>query len=232
MFRRMLGKYRELFNREPGAQAVLPLEEALPWLMPKVRPRFQFEARSLRRPGSCPVDRPLTESFALSLVVDCPEAERDVGARELEAWGTEFDLLLQRARSNLLRRGGEERFCPVRPGLYRSTWEDSLDGSRILLPGVLRRLALQGEPVVVLANPDTLLVAGSEDGPALEWLLRAALEFAAEDPRAMNGCPLRLRDFRWEPWAAPPGQGLGELLTRVRRYWLLEEYAFQKAMSA
>jgi len=225
MIRRLLGECQDRFKRGPGTHAVLPLEEALPRLMPMVRPRFQFEARSLSRPGSAPVFRPLADTFALGLVVACPEADRDVGARELEAWGADFDLLLQRARSNLLQRGGEERFRPVRPGLFRSTWEDNLDGSRILLPGLLKRLDLKGDPVAVLANPDTLLVAGAEDSAALDWLLRAALEFGAEDPRARNGCPLRLRAFRWEPWAAPPGPGLGELL-RPLLHVLPEQHPF------
>ena len=178
----------------------LSLQEALPRLVPKVRPRLRYEALGVG--GGGPVFQPLAGTLAFSLVVDCPNGEQDVGARELQAWGADFDVLLQRARTNLLRRGGEECFREVGRGLYRSTWEDNLDGSRVLLPGVLKRLPLRGDPVVVLPSRDTLLVAGSEDPGGLELLLGAAVAFLREDSRFLNGCPLRLRNFQWEPWVA------------------------------
>jgi hypothetical protein len=153
-----------------------------------------------------------------------------VGPRELAAWNADFEILLQRARVNLLLRGGEERFRRMRPGVFRSTWQDNLDGSRILLPGMLKGLALQGDPVVVVPNRDTLLVAGSEDLDGLAWILEAALEFLREDAHALNGCPLRLRGFQWEPWEARAGDPAEPLLARIRRRRLLEEYTRQKTL--
>jgi len=212
----------------PAVRRILPLEEALPRLVPKVRPRFHYEALALRQGAACPEFRPMAGSFALSLVVDAPDWELDVTARELQAWNADFDILLQRARANLLLRGGEERFRPLRPGLFRSNWQDGLDGSRILLPGVLKSLRLQGEPVVVLPDADTLLVAGSEDPQALAWSMEGALEF--QGSRSLNGCPLQLRHFQWEPWEAGAGHPAGTLLARVRHRRLLEEYAHQKTL--
>jgi len=138
--------------------------------------------------------------------------------------------VIQRARTNLLLRGSQERFRRVRQGLYQSTWQDNLDGSRVLLPGVLKGLPLQGDPVVVLPNRDTLLVAGSEDIKALGWLMDAALEFLREDPQAHNCCPLRLRHFHWELWEAGDGNPLAPILERVRKQRLLDEYARQKTL--
>jgi hypothetical protein len=214
----------------PAAAPLGPiaLPEALPWLMPKVQPRFEHEALSLRtgRPG--PEFRPLAGSFAVSLVVDLPDQELEVGAADLARWNVDFDGLMQRARSNLLARGGEEGFQRLGPGRYRSTWQDSLDGSRVLLPGVLQRLALDGDPVVVLPNRDTLLVVGSEDAPGLRWALEGALEFLNEDPRSRNGCPLRLRNYQWEPFLARDEQDIHPLLGRIHKRRLKDEYAHQK----
>ena len=214
----------------PVQRPVLPLAQALPGLLPKVRPRFRYEARAIHQVARCPVYQPLAGLFATSLVVDFPEGELDVGPRELAAWNADFDLLLQRARTNLLQRGGEEGFKEVRSGLFRSTWRDNLDGSRMLLPGVLKRLPIQGDPVVVVANPDTLLVAGSEDADGLTRLLEAAVEFLAEDRHAQNLCPMRLSNFIWEPWQAKAGHPTEPLLARIRRRRLLEEYGRQKAL--
>jgi len=227
-----LAKLLEGFRKigTPVQRPVLPLAMALPALLPKVRPRFRYEVRALRQAGTCPVFEPLAGHFAMSLVVDFPEGELDVSPRELAAWGADFEGLLQRARTNLLRRGGEEDFREVRDGLFRSTWRDHYDGSRVLLPGVLKRLPIQGDPVVVLPNPDTLLVAGSEDPGGLTRLMEAAVEFLQEDRQAQNACPLRLRNFQWEPWEAPEGHPAGTLLGRVRRRRLLEEYGRQKSL--
>lgn len=214
----------------PAPRRPLSLEEALPRLVPKVRPRFHYEARALGAGADCPLFRPLAGSFALSLMVDFPDCEVDVTARELEAWGADFDALLQKGRSNLLLRGGEERFREVRPGLFRSTWQDGLDGSRVLLPALLKALPLRGEPVAVMPGRDILLVAGSEDPRGLAWGLEGALECVGTAPPSMNGCPLRLRGFQWEPWEPPPGHPAAPLLARVRRRRLLEEYARQKTL--
>ena len=204
----------------------ISLPDALPWLMPKVRPRFEYEARALRTGQPGPEFRPLAGSFAVSLVVDLPDQEIPVGAADLRRWNQDFDRLMQKARSNLLARGGEEGFRQVGPGRYRSTWQDNLDGSRMLLPGILRRLSLEGDPVVVLPNRDTLLVVGSEDAPGLSWALEGALEFLNEDPRALNGCPLRFRNYQWEPFADRDQPLLGRLQKRRLR----NEYAHQKAL--
>lgn len=222
--------FKRLVLPPPPHRGVLPLEEALPRLVPKVRPRFHYEALSLREGAAGPVFRPMAGSFALSLALDDPGWELDVSERELRAWGADFDALLQKARSNLLKRGGVEGFRALRPGFYRSLWQDGLDCSRVLLPGMLMGLPLQGDPVVVLAARDTLLVAGSEDPRALGWILEAALQFAGEDPRSTNGCPLRLRHFHWEPWEAGASHPAAHLLARVRRRRLMEEYSRQKTL--
>ena len=100
----------------------------------------------------------------------------------------------------------------------------------MLLPGVLKRLPLQGDPVVVVPNPDTLLVAGSEDPGGLARLMEAAVEFLQEDRQAQNACPMRLSNFLWAPWQAPAGHPAAKLLARIHRRRLLEEYGRQKAL--
>jgi hypothetical protein len=221
---RMVGK---MVGAPPGP---LSLAQALPWLVPKVRPRFEYEAFSLRFGRPAPEFRPLAGVFAVSLVVDFPDREVDVGAAELAAWGVDFDRLMQKARSNLLARGDEEQFQQVKPGVYQSTWEDNLDGSRVLLPGILQRLELAGDPVVVLPSRDALLVTGSENPRGLQWMLEAALEFLTGDPRSLNGCPLRLRHYLWEPFHPREELPICPLVVRIHHQRLQEEYALQKRL--
>lgn len=210
----------------------LALEAALPWLVPKVRPRFAYDTAPLRTGRPAPVFRPLAGIFAVSLAVDTPERTLDLGEATLRRWGADFDLLVQRARGNLLGRGGEEGFLSLGPGRYRSTWGDGLDGSRLLLPGILRRLDLDGDPVAFLPNPDTLLVVGDRDAGGLRWALRGALEFLDEDPRALNACPLRLQYLDWEPFQLPDGHPVLPLLREVQARRLREEGARLKVLES
>ena len=212
-------------RREP-----LTLQAALPWLLPKVRPRFLYEALSLHTGQAGPVFQPLAGVFAVSLVVDLPDQEVDVGPALLAEWNVDFDRLLLKARSNLLARGGEEGFAEMGAGRYRSLWEDNLDGSRLLLPGILQRLKLRGDPVVVLPNRDALLVVGSEDPAALRWALEGAMEFMDGDPGSLNGCPLRLSHFQWEPFHVRRENPVCPLLARLEQRRIMEDYARQKAL--
>jgi hypothetical protein len=225
--------FRDRWNRlvgflKPPPRGPVTLAEALPWLMPKVRPRFLHEAMALEsgRPGA--EFRPLAGNHVVSLVVDHPDGELDVGPAHLERWDAGFEPLFQRARANLAARSGADNFQSFGPGLYRSRWRDRLDGSRLLLPGVLRGLSLEGDPVALLPNRDTLLVVGSEDPDGLGWALRAALGHLDEDPGALHGCPLRLRGFQWEPFQAGEGAACRPLLDRFRHRCLAAEYARQK----
>jgi hypothetical protein len=82
--------------------------------------------------------------------------------------------------------------------------------------------------VVLLPDRDTLLVVGSEDPDGLAWALEGAQECLDEMPRSLNGCPLRLRDCRWEPLRVLGGHPVLPLLRRAERRRLSDEYAHQK----
>jgi len=197
-----LGAFLSRLGRK-APRPPITLEDALPYLFPKVRPLFAYQAFAGRTGRPAPAFRPLAGDFAVSLVVDLPNQDLDLGPDHLRAWNLDFDSLMQRARGNLLARGGEQGFQAVREGCYRSTWRDNLDGSRMLLPGILQRLRIKGDPLVLLPNRDTLLVVGSEDPEALRLAMALAREHL--DPAACPAdCgPLRLRHYRWEPWEPP-----------------------------
>ena len=173
-------------RREPDH----PGSEALPWLVPKVRPRFVYEALRLRtgRPG--PEFRPLAghlrrEPGGGPARPGAGCGRRRTGPVERRLRPADAEGPHQPAGPG--RRGGLP--ASSGPGRFRSTWQDNLDGSRMLLPGVLQRLPLPGDPVVVLPNRDTLLVVGSEDPAGLRWALEGALEFLDEDPALPERLP-------------------------------------------
>ena len=227
-----MGRLSQLiaFLRQPPIRTGLTLDLALPRLYPKVRPRFLYEAQRLGNRQERPAARVEAGIFAVSLVADFPDMEINVTRSHMEAWGADFDGLLVHARSNLLKRGGMEGFEATRDGFFQSTWEDNLDGSRMLLPGVLKMLPIQGDPVVIMPSRDVLLVTGADDPAALCAALESALVTVQHGNGPLNACPLRLRNFQWEPLRLPSNHPARPLLSRVRRRRLLDEYAHQKAL--
>ena len=227
-----MGKLGQLieFLKKPPVRAGLTLDLALPRLYPKVRPRFLHEAQVLGERKGVPAARFEAGIFAVSLVADFPDMEINVTPAHIESWGADFDGLLAHARSNLLKRGGMEGFEANRDGFFQSTWEDNLDGSRMLLPGVLKMLPVQGDPVVIMPSRDVLLVTGADEPAALAAALESALNTVHHCNGPLNACPLRLRNFQWEPLRLPSNHPARPLLSRARRRRLLDEYTQQKAL--
>ena len=176
-------------------------EDCQPDLLPSIRPRsfvelnlLQFVLQGAENPRWPYL--PFGEHLALSLVYDLPESLIQIQGRHLDAWGVEFRPALERAIENLAAISDNE-FDEVSPGLWRSPWQDNLDASRVVLPGLLLAHAIRGDPVVMVPNRDTLLLAGDEDEAALSAMIDLAEE-AFGQPRSISGVALRLRDDRWE----------------------------------
>ncbi|MDR3671865.1 MAG: hypothetical protein P4L36_13540 [Holophaga sp.] len=226
---RRFGRFLRALGK-PVSRGPVALADALPWLVPKVRPLFDYESFTMRTGQAVPEFRLLAGAFAVSLVVDLPNQDLDVGPALLRVWNVDFDRLMQTARSNLLARCGEKGFQDLGRGRFRSTWRDNLDGSRMLLPGLLKRLPLEGDPVVMVPNRNTLLVVGSEDLQGLRWVLEGASRDLNEDLAALNGSPLRLRNFQWETFQAGEDHPIGPLLGRIEQRRITHDGARRKAM--
>jgi hypothetical protein len=209
----------------PAPRPFLPLAQALPRLYPKVRTRLQFERHAGDAGRPTPVWQPLAGNLGVSLVLDLSHQDLDLGPEYLEAWGVDFGRLLQQARANLVIRSGDARFHAVGQGCFRSTWQDDLDGSRILLPNFLRALPVKGDPVALLPRRDLLLVAGSGDPEGLVWGLGAMVQCLGQDAAALVATPLRYRHNRWEALDLPGEHPAADLLASLSACQLREERA-------
>lgn len=209
-----LGRFLRTLGR-PGIRPFPSLAEALPCLYPKVRTRLQLARFAQEGVRPLPVSQPLAGNLLVTLVMDQHHQELDLTAEHLEAWEVDFDRLLQQARANLVRRSGDGLFHGVGQGCFKSTWQDDLDGSRILLPSLLRSLPVKGDPVALLPRRDLLLVAGAGDAEGLVWALGAMLQCLGGDALATNATPLRFRHARWEPLDLPGGHPASDLLAAL-----------------
>ena len=181
--------------------------EAAARLLPAIRNRSYFELTKMQivNRGMAAPDWPLrllAEHFAVCLVYDLPESIHQIQHSTLEKWQIELDDAMTVATANL-RAMTDQPLESIIPGVWQSTWRDNHDIARVLLTDFIRQHEVQGDPVVLLPNRDTLLLTGSDDETGL-GAIAALAEEALQSPRPMNGMALRLTGDEWVPFMPSP----------------------------
>ena len=202
------------------AQDLTPgsFKEAAPNLRPIVRGRMYPEYMRMQAeidddPWIDPPTRVIGEHFAEMLAYDMPERVLYLPSARLEDWGESV-----------------ERAFEGTPGrIYVGAWDDGYGASRVTTPEMILKLELSGRPVVALPNPETLIVAASEDDEALLQMGRMISQ-AESEAGFESGIVLTLDDERWRPFLPPEGGEAFELLyrQRVASYW--RDYDEQKRL--
>lgn len=202
------------------ADLVQGFDEAAPRLLPVVRNLADLQGLALDADtASLEIGQPyrrLGGPLAILLAVDLPHSIALIPRDKLEEWGRPFEELLTRAVDNLVALSAV-RFEEAPGGFHISGYGDGYDSSRLLLPELFHALQLKGDPVAVAVTRDSVVVAGSDDIPALTAMANYVVEAFRDATRPMSYQPLRLRGDRWEPLTAELTSqvyGLGELAVR------------------
>jgi hypothetical protein len=173
-------------------------------LLPAVRNRNHLEMTALQMRADKDADfrwpyRVLAGPLAVGLVYDLRESMMHVQQHSLDKWKVTFDEAFEVACGNL-QHNSRDSLERVETGVWKSPWRDSYDPSRMLLTGYIRGHDVTGDPVVMVPNRDTLLLAGSADAGAL-GTLAALAEDAYERSRPISGRAFRLgADDQWVPF--------------------------------
>ncbi len=181
-------------------------EDAAYDLLPGVRSRSTYELLKLQMEGQGETGfgwpyRVVAHHYGAGLVYDLPHAMSQINGQQLTRWGVEFDEAMDVALDNL-RKISEHGFTRLAPGVWRSAWRDNYDPSRLLLIDMIAAHEVDGDPVVMVPNRDTLLLTGSDDEVGL-GVMAAAAEEAAQQPRPIHTMPIRLEFGSWTPFLPP-----------------------------
>src|SRR5262249_9379850 len=98
--------------------------------------------------------KPVAPGLVAGLAYDSERAIMTVNQSTLQEWGASLDDALDIAIQNLRDRTPANGFKLIAPGLYVSQFGDSYDSARLLLPDVIYRLTLNGDPVIFAPNRD------------------------------------------------------------------------------
>jgi hypothetical protein len=185
-------------------------EETRPLLRVNAKPQIQLVADELRRQagaGPAPVySANLTPHLALELAVPYPDGSLSVPRVTLEGWGVTAEQAFEAAGQNEAETLHRPWLMdPKWPGVYRSPWQDSRDGGRLMLRRAFSALPLQGRPVVMLPAPSKMLVAGSDDPVGLSNLADLVLEDFRRTKRHhfLRALCASEDGLAWEDWLPP-----------------------------
>jgi hypothetical protein len=200
-------------------------------LLPAVRNRCQFEITRLKAQvdGLPSVEWPhrvVADHLTVSLVYALPEALVQVQQQHLGEWGRSLEEALDVACHNL-RQISHDPWDNPAPGVWVSPWRDNHDASRLALTDLLQARLVQGDPLAMVPNRDTLLVTGSEDEVGLAHLARLA-EKALGQGRPITGLAFLLDKGAWLPWLPDADHPLHDQFHVLQLQSLGRDYAAQK----
>lgn len=208
-------------------------DEVRPHLVAVVRERVYFAFTALHweietdeKKMPLQLSRPVSRWFTTSVVIDAPGSMTFVTEENLKSWGIYEDEAFAIGLENL-QAATSPKFSGG-DGLFRGEWNDDFDSSRILLPGLFDDLPLVGDPVVVLPNRSTFLVAGAGDPQAIARMLIQAEEILTSKPRPQNIAPLLVKNDGLEEFTVPLESPIFNAVERARKLAAQSYYTEQK----
>jgi len=227
--RRFIRGWLQAHNPQPEEYA-----DILPDLLPALRSRSFFEAARLRMEIEGNEDTFLPyqiigDDLGLGLVYDMPDSMKPISNKELDLWGVTFYEALESARQNLLELrpriiGPEEG-----EGMYVFTTNDGYDSTRLVLLELIHQFEVRGDYIAMVPGREMLIVAGSDDTPALEAMV-ALTKNAFEQPRTVSAVAQRLERDEWTPWMPAADHPLYNEFQALRLMSMSQDYAEQKTL--
>lgn len=214
----ILHNFASVFMAKEKSEA--SFDEIRSQLVLVVRERALFASvKFLREPDSktetlSQQNEPISNWFARALVLDAPTHMSLVNEEQVKNWGLLPDEVFAIGFENL-RNATIPKFTEDQ-GIFKGTWNDDYDSSRILIPGLFDDLPLRGDPVVTIPNRLTLMVTGSEDVEGIERMLVRAEEVVRSQARSHNPAPLLVKDGVISDFTVDPSSPVFNAVHRAR----------------
>jgi hypothetical protein len=218
-------RYRRLWFQN-GQAFPAEFDDARPDLFPVVRNRIQMELDNERSNLHL-----IGEHLAVDLVFDMPDCISSIGKRMLDSWHTDYETAYTVALNNLNEISHPPKFIRSVRGVWTSYFEGPfLDyvHAQILLADLVAALEVDGDPVAMIPNRQTILITGSDQLDGLVSMAEIALS-ATEKPRFIAGIPIVLQDGIWRDFHLPLEHPGGPRFKELWDITTCDVYASQKS---
>jgi hypothetical protein len=173
------------------------------------------------------VTKDIVDGLVAGVACDTEHSIMNVNVSTLQEWGVSFEEALEIAILNLRDRTSTAGMKEIVPGLYVSRWGDCYDSARILIPDVLHRLSLNGDPVIFAPNRDQLWVTGKYDKAGIGAMLTHGKQSHFEQGHSLSPNLYAHSDGKWE-LHVPEDEELKKLSVAMSRQRDGMDYAQQK----
>lgn len=171
---------------------------------------------------------PVGDSLSASLALDSLTQTAQVTDEILTSMGMSFEDALVRATQNL-RDMSPDKWHSVGPQAYLGAWDDWFDCSRILLPDLIYRLNLSGNPVALVPCRGVLLVTSDRSVAGQVAIFTAAKAIIEKNSRSVSAGLIVLIDGHWQNFV-PTDPAVLQLQHDIHVRFEDELYAQQKGL--
>ncbi len=212
-----------------AAEKTRSLADNAPNILPAIRSRQYIENVWMydgagQTDGFSVSSRPLCDWLTVVLTINAETSIATTSDKQLTEWGKSFDEVMTVAMANL-EKLKTQAFKLQDGGFYLLATDDFYDPSVLLLPAKISALPVKGSPVAIAVTRGCVVVAGSDDVPALQQMATFAEAAYTNDPRAISCLPLNLKDGKWAQYI--PDRATYPMIHRLRNLTFLRDYQSQ-----
>lgn len=171
---------------------------------------------------------PLGADLVFELVLDSDVNITTVTNEQIKDWDINAEDAKICAFQNF-NKVSTETFDEVSAGLYRSTWEDNYDASRIMLPELLAKHQIKGDLVTAIPTRDVLIFTGTEDEAGLVAFADLLREHY-DSTRYISFRPYVYTNNHWDFYYPPTDHELYPLFNQLHLSAIKGDYDEQKEM--
>lgn len=172
---------------------------------------------------------PLGADLIYELVIDGDVNITTVSNDQITKWGITPDEANMIAIENFNAASMDPSFEEISPGLYRSTWEDNYDASRIMIPDILSKYTIKGDIVTAIPTRDVLMFTGSEDEEGLAAFAELLQEYYGAQ-RYISFRPYVYHNQHWDFYYPATDHSLYPLFNQLHLSAIKGDYDEQKEL--
>jgi hypothetical protein len=149
----------------------------------------------------------------------------------LDSWQIDSETVYGAALNNLDEISRPPKFVRSARGVWTSYYEGPFRDyvhAQFLLTDLVTALEVDGNPVAMIPNRQTILITGSDQIDGLDSMAEIALS-ATEKPRFISGIPIVLQDGTWRDFDLPVDHPAGPKFKELRDITRCHIYASQKS---
>lgn len=158
-------------------------------LVPLVRNRFLTDNACWGKDGPDAENRiefhTPSDDAVILLGLDGQKTTAVLSKQNLEQWNVSYADAMKEAMNNLRSRTACN-FKKIAPGVFRSSWIDDYDSSRILLPEVIESANVDGTPVFMIPTCNCLLVTAKENLVGQREMIEIALAVMRKERQTVS----------------------------------------------